>query len=198
MIGEMAGMDKILELSVELAKAHISLNPMSADQVSPLIRNIFQTLNDLSQHGVTPDMSRKTDDSSQGLEPIVTPAIDKAPPVINLDTSDEAFEGLDPWLAARISRRLALQLNREPVGHPTIFQDYLVCLEDGAKVKLLRAYIRKRFGLTFAQYLDKWNLPDDYPVAPPNFLEAKRSAAKTFGLGTTTRARGRPRTKQAD
>jgi predicted transcriptional regulator len=197
--GQRSSMDKILQLSVELATAHISMNPMSAEQVSPLIKNIYQTLKELEEAASLSPAPPAIVDDAAGDTPEDEKPSAKTAPVINLDVSDEAFEGLDPWLAARISRRLAAQLNRNSTLHPTVFPDHIICLEDGAKVKLLRAYVRKRFGLTFHEYLNKWSLPDDYPVAPPNLLEAKRSAAKTFGLGTTTRAhRGSKESQRAD
>ena len=109
-------------------------------------------------------------------------------PVLHDDISDPAFEGLDPWLAKRISPKMAGKLDPANAVHPTVFPDYIICLEDGETVKLLRPYVQKRFGLAFNEYLDKWNLPDDYPTAPPKYLEAKRAAAKASGLGVTTRA----------
>lgn len=110
-------------------------------------------------------------------------------PIIHDDISDPAFKGLDPWLAKRITAKMASKLDPKNKIHPTIYPDDIICLEDGQKVRLLRPYVQKRFGLAFNDYIDKWNLPDDYPTAPPKYLEAKRAAAKASGLGVTTRAR---------
>jgi predicted transcriptional regulator len=109
-------------------------------------------------------------------------------PVRDEDISDPAYKGLDPWLAKRISPSLALKLDAKNKPHPTVFQDMIICLEDGKEVKLLRAYVRKNFGLEFHQYMSKWNLPADYPTAPPAYLANKREIAKKTGLGVTTRA----------
>src|SRR3546814_20042696 len=72
--------------------------------------------------------------------------------------------------------------------HPTIFEDKLICLEDGSEVKLLRSYVKKNFKLDFHQYMSKWNLPSDYPTAPAEYVNKKREIAKKTGLGVTTRA----------
>lgn len=104
------------------------------------------------------------------------------------DISDPVFKGLDPWLAKRISPNTAKKLNPKNKIHPSVFPEHLICLEDGAQIKLLRPHIGNRYGLTIAEYVDKWNLPDDYPTAPPAYIERKRLQAKKSGLGITTRA----------
>jgi predicted transcriptional regulator len=74
--------------------------------------------------------------------------------------------------------------------------DYIVCLEDGKKLKMLKRYIMTRFGLTPDQYRAKWNLPADYPMVAPNYAEQRRTLAKDIGLGTKragTKPSGRPR-----
>ena len=120
---------------------------------------------------------------------ISTGSVSRVAPILNEDISDAAFKGLDPWLAKRITTKMASKLDPKNKIHPTVYPDDIICLEDGQKVRLLRPYVQKRFGLAFNDYIDKWNLPDDYPTAPPKYLEAKRAAAKASGLGVTTRAR---------
>jgi predicted transcriptional regulator len=61
--------------------------------------------------------------------------------------------------------------------------DYLVCLEDGAHVKMLKRYLRYHFDLSPAQYREKWGLPRDYPMVSPNYAEKRRVLAKSIGLG---------------
>ena len=65
----------------------------------------------------------------------------------------------------------------------SIHQDYLVCLEDGAKMKMLKRYIAKRYNLTPAQYKSKWGLPADYPMVAPAYAERRSVLAKQIGLG---------------
>ena len=62
-------------------------------------------------------------------------------------------------------------------------EDYIICLEDGKKLKMLKRYLRSRFGLSPDEYRTKWSLPADYPMVAPAYA-AKRSAfAKKIGLG---------------
>lgn len=61
--------------------------------------------------------------------------------------------------------------------------DYIVCLEDGKRLTMLKRYLRTHYGLTPEAYRAKWKLPADYPMVAPNY-SAKRSAlAKEIGLG---------------
>jgi predicted transcriptional regulator len=65
----------------------------------------------------------------------------------------------------------------------SINPDYLICLEDGKKVKMLKRYLRTNYGLTPAQYRAKWGLPVDYPMAAPNYTQARSDFAKKVGFG---------------
>lgn len=171
--------DRLLEMSVELAKTQISSSSVETSKIPELIQEIYRTLRALAEGTQAGDRLAKGQATAERRP--------GEAPVVNTDTSGPDFEGLDPWLAARVSRRIASQLNRDTSIHPSVFPDYLVCLEDGAKVKLLRSYLQNRHGLSVSEYLDRWNLPDNYPVAPPAFIEAKRAKAKASGLGVTTR-----------
>ncbi len=68
--------------------------------------------------------------------------------------------------------------------------DYIVCLEDGKKLKMLKRHLMTVYGLTPDDYRAKWGLPADYPMVAPNYAESRRQLAKSIGLGTT-RSRGR-------
>lgn len=61
--------------------------------------------------------------------------------------------------------------------------DYIVCLEDGKKLKMLKRHLMTHFSLTPDQYRAKWNLPADYPMVAPNYAEKRRDLAKQIGLG---------------
>lgn len=62
--------------------------------------------------------------------------------------------------------------------------DYIVCLEDGKKLKMLRRHIMTHYNLTPEMYRKKWGLPADYPMVAPNYAERRRELAKNIGLGT--------------
>ncbi len=74
----------------------------------------------------------------------------------------------------------------------SIKPDYLVCLEDGKKVTMLKRHLMTRYGLTPDAYRAKWNLPADYPMAAPNYSEKRRTLALSLGLGR----KASPRTKK--
>jgi predicted transcriptional regulator len=61
--------------------------------------------------------------------------------------------------------------------------DYIVCLEDGKKLKMLKRYLRTNFDMTPEEYRARWNLPSDYPMVAPNYAEKRRDLAKKIGLG---------------
>ena len=65
--------------------------------------------------------------------------------------------------------------------------DYIVCLEDGKKLKMLKRYLRTRYGLTPDAYRAKWNLPADYPMTAPNYAARRSDFAKQIGLGKPAR-----------
>ena len=69
--------------------------------------------------------------------------------------------------------------------------DYLVCLEDGKKLTMMRRYLMTNFEMTPDEYRAKWNLPKDYPMVAPNYSERRRVLAKEIGLGMKGRGGGR-------
>ena len=76
----------------------------------------------------------------------------------------------------------------------SIKPDYIVCLEDGKKLKMLKRHLMTHYQMTPEDYRAKWGLPADYPMVAPNYAEQRRSLAKKIGLGTKRR---RTRGKQA-
>ena len=72
----------------------------------------------------------------------------------------------------------------------SIKPDYIVCLEDGKKLKMLKRHLMTHYNLTPEEYRRKWNLPSDYPMVAPNYAKQRRELAKQIGLGTK-KTRGR-------
>ena len=62
--------------------------------------------------------------------------------------------------------------------------DYIVCLEDGKKQKMLKRHLMTNHNMTPAEYRERWGLPADYPMVAPNYAEQRRTLAKSIGLGT--------------
>ncbi|MGQ3081329.1 MULTISPECIES: MucR family transcriptional regulator [Alphaproteobacteria] len=93
-----------------------------------------------------------------------------------------------------------LSANAEPEPEPqqpavsvraSVKPDYIVCLEDGKKLTMMRRYLMTNFGMTPDEYRAKWNLPKDYPMVAPNYAEKRSELAKQIGLGTKGRGGGR-------
>lgn len=71
----------------------------------------------------------------------------------------------------------------------SVKKDYIVCLEDGKKLKMLRRHLMTHYGMTPEDYRAKWNLPADYPMVAPAYAEQRRKLAKEIGLGRKPGAR---------
>ncbi len=102
----------------------------------------------------------------------------------------------------------SLRATRDPAVpvSKSVTPDYVICLEDGKKLKMLKRYLRTHYQLTPEEYRRKWNLPPDYPMVAPNYAKKRSAFAKKIGLGTqrsegttrkavkkSTKSRGRPR-----
>jgi predicted transcriptional regulator len=65
----------------------------------------------------------------------------------------------------------------------SVKHDYIVCLEDGKKLKMLKRYLRTNYDMTPEEYRTKWKLPRDYPMVAPDYAETRRTLAQKIGLG---------------
>lgn len=86
---------------------------------------------------------------------------------INGQAVSESAESLKPAVSVRRS------------VHP----DYIVCLEDGKKLKMLKRHLRAAYGMSPDEYRAKWGLPSDYPMVAPNYAQQRSAFAKQIGLG---------------
>lgn len=87
----------------------------------------------------------------------------------------------EPVVAAR--QKPAVPISR------SVQHDYIVCLEDGKQLTMLKRYLRARYGLTPEEYRRKWGLPPDYPMVAPAYAERRSDFAKKIGLGKGVRRR---------
>ena len=65
----------------------------------------------------------------------------------------------------------------------TVTDDYVICLEDGRKMKILKRHLQQTYGMTPEEYRKKWNLPDDYPMVAKNYAKQRSEIAREQGLG---------------
>lgn len=78
--------------------------------------------------------------------------------------------------------RVAMQEPAVPVEE-SVFPDYIICLEDGKPMKMLKRHLLRSFDMTPEQYRRKWGLDPNYPMVAPNYAEKRSQLAKQNGLG---------------
>ena len=96
---------------------------------------------------------------------------------------DQVFQGLAG--SATASTTSAPQARPEPAVpvKKSVFADYIVCLEDGKKMKMMKRHLMTSYGLTPHAYRERWGLPSDYPMVAPSHAEKRSTLAKSIGLG---------------
>ena len=114
--------------------------------------------------------------------------------IVSAHVSNNAVPSADlPGLIASIHGALA-QLGQPveaeaPRPEPAVSvrasvkHDYIVCLEDGKKLKMLKRYLRTNYNMSPEEYRAKWGLPRDYPMVAPAYAETRKELAKKIGLG---------------
>ena len=135
MTEDMTTMD-LLPLVTNVVAAHLSNNKTASSELAPLIRTVYQALDELRTKG--------------------TPA-ERPEPAVPIKKS--------------------------------VTPDYIVCLEDGKKLKMLKRHLRTAYDMSPEQYRERWNLPADYPMVAPNYAKQRSKLAKAIGLGTRPRRR---------
>ncbi len=97
----------------------------------------------------------------------------------------QALAGLNgnPVADLAVARKPAVSIAR------SVQPDYVVCLEDGKRLKMLKRYLRARYSLTPEEYRRRWGLPADYPMVAPNYAARRSDFAKRIGLGKRTARR---------
>lgn len=73
----------------------------------------------------------------------------------------------------------------------SVTPDYIICLEDGKKLKMLKRHLKTAYNMTPEEYRERWQLPPDYPMVAPSYAKHRSSLAKKIGLGTKARKKRR-------
>jgi predicted transcriptional regulator len=123
----------LLQMASKIAAAYLKNNSVASENVSEVIRTVYDTLKNIEQ-------------------------------------------GNDVELLAR-DLRPAVAVNK------SVTPDYIVCLEDGKRLKMMKRHLRTSFKMTPEQYREKWGLPSNYPMVAPNYAIRRSQFAKTAGLG---------------
>jgi predicted transcriptional regulator len=169
-----------LGMTRDIVIAEISNNHVPPEALPSLIQEVYDTLCRIAadaavRAGVTPAREpssaaaaeRSEDDAEAGPRP-----------------AGQATDGTRP--------RTAREEGRTPAAprEASVFPDYIVCLFDGVKRKMLKRHIRSRYGMSPEAYRQYWELPDDYPMVAPNYSDEKREYAIATSFGTS-RDKGR-------
>ncbi|QCO07393.1 MucR family transcriptional regulator [Azospirillum argentinense] len=104
-------------------------------------------------------------------------APDKIPDLVSITFGALATVGHEAPKPEPVELRPAVPVKK------SVMPDYIVCLEDGKKLKMLKRYLRTAFGMTPEEYRAKWGLPADYPMTAPNYAAKRSEFAKQIGLG---------------
>lgn len=144
------------------------------------------------EHGFAEDMS--VAENVQGADLLGLTA-----EIVSAHVSNNPVSVTDlPSLIMEVHRTLAslgtvaapIEVEKKPPAVPvkkSITPDYLICLEDGKKLKMLKRHLQTSYNLSPEQYREKWGLPTDYPMVAPNYAKHRSSLAKQIGLGTQSR-----------
>ncbi len=110
-----------------------------------------------------------------------------------------------PGLIATVHQALATLGPEEPAPRPepavpikqSVKPEYIVCLEDGKKLKMLKRHLNTAYNMTPDDYRKRWGLPRDYPMTAPNYAKQRSELAKNIGLGRKagTKVKARRKTK---
>lgn len=122
---------------------------------------------------------------------------------VNAEELPSLLQEVHDALRALAKGGTAFAGSREPAVSvsKSITPDYIICLEDGKKLRMLKRYLRTQYGLSPDEYRRKWGLPSNYPMVAPSYSKRRSNLAKEIGLGTsrvgTRKGRGRSRTAKA-
>ena len=122
---------ELLALSADVVASYVGNNSVTPDQVTDMLRSVYDTLNTLSDP----------------VEPEPEPLV----PAVPIKKS--------------------------------ITDDFIICLEDGKKLKMLKRHLKTAYNLSPEEYRAKWGLPHDYPMVAPNYALKRQQLAKKIGLG---------------
>ena len=95
----------------------------------------------------------------------------------------EVIENVYASLISTVGKSSSYTLKPMIDPKDSVHPDYIVCLEDGKKLKMLRRYLKTKYGMSEAEYREKWGLSRDYPMIAPNYAKRRSAIARKSGLG---------------
>jgi predicted transcriptional regulator len=129
-------------------------------------------------------LTGKSDDLLKFASDIVAAYVSNNPlPVSEIPAMIKSIHSTLGGLANGVAGEIATTQKPAIAVKRSITPEYIVCLEDGKKLKMLKRYLRSRYGLSPEGYRTKWGLPPDYPMVAPNYAAQRSEFAKKIGLG---------------
>ncbi|MBS0643283.1 MAG: MucR family transcriptional regulator [Proteobacteria bacterium] len=166
----MAGSDTyILTLASQIVTAHVSHNAVVTGVIPALITSVYNTLADLSGSEAHPS------------RPYVHTHGDN---IVRHGDRDAHAPTRTTSSSSRASRAYM-----HPIYGQTVFDDHLVCMEDGLSMKMLKRHLQTVHGMTPQEYRAKWGLPLDYPMVASDYAKLRSNLALESGLGLKPEAR---------
>jgi len=162
-----------VEITGDIVAAYLGNNTIGAAQLPELIEAVHKSLSAISGAPAAAQAAPSPDASTDVKRRPGRPR--------KAETEGREAQDLGPAKTARRAGR--------PAGDPavaiaeSVTPDYIVCLEDGKQLKMLKRYLNTNYGMTPADYRQKWGLPSDYPMVAENYSKRRSEAAKRFGLG---------------
>ncbi len=124
--------------------------------------------------------------------------------IVGAHVSNNAMPAADlPGLIATVHETLAKLGTEEAAAKPkpavsikqSVKPEYIVCLDDGKKLKMLKRHLRTAYNMTPDDYRKRWGLPSDYPMVAPNYAKQRSKLAKKIGLGRKARTKAKKPSK---
>lgn len=180
--------DDLASLAAMVTAAHLRGTPTPAGEIPDLIARIGRALASLKQDGpigepapALADVSGAPADSRDGAgEGEVEDAPVTAPPAPDAD-------GRPEWMpAGTYGPQRPPSAPAVPIDQ-THGYDYVICLEDGRRMKMLKRHLKRTYNMSAEQYIRKWGLPEDYPLSCRAFREQRRAIATDLGFQTKAR-----------
>ncbi len=109
---------------------------------------------------------------------------------VNADKLPGLLQEVHDAIRALAAGGTAFAGNQQPAVpiNKSVTPDFVICLEDGKKLKMLKRYLRTQYDMSPEDYRRKWGLPADYPMVAPNYAKRRSQFAKEIGLGRTATA----------
>ena len=135
-------------------------------------------------------VAARTDDLLKLASDIVAAYVSNNPvPVSELPSMIKSVHSTLGGLSGATSADMPTAQKPAVTVKKSITPEFIVCLEDGKKLKMLKRHLRTSYDMSPEQYRDRWNLPADYPMVAPNYAKQRSKLAKAIGLGTRPRRR---------